>query len=96
MAIVWISNPLTVTPLFYFTYRLGAWMLGRPDKFTSIEMSMDWLAQQVSMIWQPLLLGSLTCGLLLGTTSFAIVRIYWRWKVTREWHNRRARQNPVR
>lgn len=92
MVIVWISNPLTITPLFYFTYRLGIWMLGQPDTFTSIEFSMTWFSQQLSVIWQPLLLGSVTCGLFLGTTSFVIVRIYWRWKVTRDWNNRRAKQ----
>ena len=96
IAIVWISNPVTITPIFYFAYRLGIWMLGQPDSFTSIELTMEWFSHQLNMIWQPLLLGSLACGLFLGATSFAIVRIYWRWKVTREWNNRRAKQTLVR
>ena len=93
IALVWISNPLTITPLFYSTYRLGIWMLGQPDTFTSIEFSLDWFTLQLGMIWQPLLLGFLTTGMFLGISSFIIVRIYWRWRVTRDWSERRGSFN---
>ena len=92
IALVWISNPITWTPLFYFAYRVGIWMLDQPDVFANIELTSEWFTDQLITVWEPLLLGSLTCGLVLGVSSFIMVRIYWRWKVTREWNKRRARQ----
>ena len=28
VALVWITNPITMAPMFYFSYQLGAWLLG--------------------------------------------------------------------
>ena len=38
-ALVWITNPLTIPPMFYFAYRLGAWLLGMDVEIDSIELS---------------------------------------------------------
>lgn len=89
IALVWISNPITVAPMFYSTYRFGSWILGNPPHFEKITISLDWLAAQLANVWQPLLLGSLVCGIAFGLTSFVMVRIYWRWKVKRNWHFRK-------
>jgi uncharacterized protein (DUF2062 family) len=91
VAIIWISNPLTIPAMFYASYRLGAWLLGIPSNVSTISLSWDWLSGQIGAIWQPLLLGSLVTGATLGLISFASVRLYWRWRVNREWARRRAR-----
>ena len=38
VAWVWITNPLTIPPIFYFSYRLGAWLLDR-DHRTELELA---------------------------------------------------------
>jgi len=90
---VWISNPVTMPPIMYFCYRLGATILGEPSRVQEAHISLEWLADQVAVVWQPLLLGSLLTGTVLGTLGFVTVRLYWRWKVARDWSLRRLRKN---
>lgn len=91
--IVWISNPITMTPMMYFAYKVGTWTLGRETQLQSIEISFEWLSNQLGIVWQPLVLGSLVCGFTMGIIGFASVRLYWRWKISRDWRKRRARMD---
>jgi uncharacterized protein (DUF2062 family) len=83
VAIVWISNPITMGPMMYFAYRLGSWMLGHQPEITLEDPSFEWFTEQLSVIWQPLLLGSLTAGTTIGLSGFIAVRIYYRIRITR-------------
>jgi uncharacterized protein (DUF2062 family) len=96
IALVWLSNPVTMPPMFYFTYRIGLVLLGQPVPAAEVQFTMEWLTEQLSLIWLPLLIGSVTCGLLLGGSAFFLIRLYWRWKVNRDWNRRRAKQKLVR
>ena len=89
---VWISNPVTMPPIMYFCYRLGTTILGEPSRVEEAHVSIEWLADQVAVVWQPLLLGSLLTGAVLGILGFVTVRLYWRWKVARNWSLRRLRK----
>ncbi|MEM7220507.1 MAG: DUF2062 domain-containing protein [Pseudomonadota bacterium] len=95
IALVWITNPLTIPPMFYFAYRLGAWLLGVTEAVPGIELSWDWLSTQFSVIAYPLLVGSLVCGWVSGLTGFALVRVLWRSHVHRRWLARRERRRAA-
>ena len=95
-ALVWITNPLTIPPIFYFTYRLGAWLLGMEVEVSSIELSWNWLAENLTTIGYPLLFGSLVCGWVAGVSGFVIVRILWRFHVVRRWRERKSRRQAAR
>lgn len=92
LAFVWISNPITMPPMMYFCYRLGNFLLGKPNERSQIEVSLEWLASQIAVVWQPLLLGCLITGTTLGLFGFVAVRIYWRWKIARDWTMRRLKR----
>jgi uncharacterized protein (DUF2062 family) len=92
IALVWISNPLTIGPLFYFAYKLGAWLLDTEPSIQHIELNVDWLTMQVGQIWRPLLLGSVTCGWVAGVSASVISRVLWRLHVVRRWRSRRKRR----
>ena len=92
VALVWISNPITIPPLFYFTYRLGAWLLDMKVEVTAIELSWDWLSTNLANIGYPLLFGSLLCGWVAGVTAFVLVHLVWRLHVTSRWRERKARR----
>jgi uncharacterized protein (DUF2062 family) len=92
VVLVWVTNPITFGPIFYFAYKLGAWLLDMELTVTAIEPSFDWLAVQFNQIWQPLLLGSLLCGWVVGVTGFVVIRVVWRLHVLRRWRSRRERR----
>ena len=74
---VWISNPFTMGPLYYFCYRIGAKMLGiQPQKF-HFELSFDWLLTGLARVWEPFLLGCFAVGAICALASFLAVRILW-------------------
>ncbi|WJW76776.1 DUF2062 domain-containing protein [Thiohalobacter sp. IOR34] len=83
VALVWITNPLTMGPIFYGTYRLGSWMLGSTPEVGGMELSSAALLQSMEEIWEPLLLGSLVTGLVAAVLGFGLVRLAWRYYVLR-------------
>ena len=92
IALVWISNPLTIPPMFYFTYRLGAWLLDMQLEVEAIDLSLGWLADNFVHIGYPLIFGSLLCGWVSGVTGFVVVRVLWRLHVVSRWRERMARR----
>ncbi len=92
IAFVWISNPITMPPMMYFAYRIGAHILGEPSHVDQIALSWQWLSSQFVLVWQPLLLGSLLCGTSSGLAVFATIRLYWRWRVGRNWTIRKLKR----
>jgi len=91
VALVWITNPLTIPPIFYFTYRLGAWLLDMHISVSTIDLNMWWIWDNLGTIGYPLVFGSLVCGWVAGVTGFVVTRVLWRLHVIRRWELRRAR-----
>lgn len=91
VALVWITNPVTMPPIFYFAYRLGAWLLDRRVEVGTIELNWSWLSAHLGDIGLPLLFGSLVCGWVAGVTAMVLVRVFWRLHVIRRWRARRQR-----
>lgn len=89
VVLVWVTNPFTMTPIFYFSYRLGAWLLDRRIEVGTIEFTWNWLTLHLGDIGWPLLFGSLVCGWVAGVTGMVIVRVTWRLHVIRRWRARR-------
>ena len=48
VALVWVTNPLTMGPMFFFAYKLGAWLLGTEVQVENIELSWSWLTGTAS------------------------------------------------
>jgi uncharacterized protein (DUF2062 family) len=90
IGLVWISNPVTIPPIFYFTYKVGTLVLGLPTRPFEIELSIDWAVTELGAIWEPLLLGSFICALVFGVLGFVGMRLFWRWNVINHWNKRKA------
>ena len=97
---VWITNPLTFGPIFYFAYRLGAWLLDTELATNNFGNSLEWFLHRFYQIWQPLLLGCALCSWTAGTIGLAISRLLWRihiiqlWK-TRAWKRKSKRKRTL-
>ena len=77
-ALVWISNPVTIPPIFYFCYRLGRWLMQAHSPSLSEQgMSMKTIVSNPHLILQPLLLGSLIAGIVCATLGYIVVRLIW-------------------
>ena len=78
VSLVWLTNPLTMPPIWYVTYHLGALMLSVPPRELNFELSVPSLLLNMQGVWKPLLLGSLVSGVVLAILGFLVVRLSWR------------------
>lgn len=88
IALVWITNPITMPAIFYFCYFVGALLIGAPEKEFAFEASWQWVVDSVSTIGPSFLLG---CGVL--ATVFSMIGYFgiqalWRYSVVKEWNKR--------
>jgi uncharacterized protein (DUF2062 family) len=91
VSLVWITNPLTMPPIFYFTYLVGNFIIGDPSEAIAFEMTMEWLSASIAQIWWPLLFGSIVCGIVFGLLGYFSIRWFWAWHVNRSWRKRSER-----
>ena len=83
VALVWISNPLTMPPMFYFAYQLGTWILGVQEMHFVFEPTMDWLKTEMLIIWKPFLTGCMTLAVISSVLGFTGIRLFWRLAILR-------------
>jgi uncharacterized protein (DUF2062 family) len=95
VALVWVTNPLTIPPYLYFAYTLGASLLGTQLTVDRLDLDFGQLSGQLAEVWKPVLLGSLVCGLVGGVLAFVFVRVGWRIHVMRRWQVRRAQRRAA-
>lgn len=92
VALVWITNPITIPPIFFATYSLGTWILDTPPIDFSSMFSWEWLEAEFDHLWKPLLLGSLATGSFFSITSYAIIKLTWRCYVVYSWQHRKEKR----
>lgn len=92
MALVWLTNPLTMPVVFYFTYKVGCLVLDIPTSNTGFEVSWEWLMSKLAKIWLPLYLGSLICAVIASVISYFTVNFLWRLHIVRAWKRRKKKR----
>ncbi|EDN66340.1 conserved hypothetical protein, membrane [Beggiatoa sp. PS] len=92
VSLVWITNPVTIPPLFYIAYKLGSMLLRIQTVSTEFSLSHEWFFDTLEHSWQPLLVGSLVLGLLIALMGYFLIHFWWRIQVTRLWRNRREKR----
>ena len=93
VAMVWITNPVTMGPIFYFCYVVGVAILGETAQEVSFEISWEWLTHQLGSIWEPFLLGCFVVGVIASAVGSLTLNALWRLQVIRSWRARRTRRS---
>lgn len=93
LATVFLVNPLTVVPIYFFAYVTGRTLLGQaPGEFV-FELSWDWLQHGLGPLWKPFLLGCLVCGVVCGLAGWLVTNRLWLWRVRKKYRTRSAAAN---
>ena len=88
VGLVWLTNPLTMPPIFYCTYKMGSWLLGVPPMELPDELTWEWISGELAILWQPFLLGSVIVGVISAALGYGLTMLYWHWWVAHNWRKR--------
>lgn len=85
VAMAWLTNPITVPPIYYFEYRVGAWLLGMDAIGSSSDFWRQWetisaahpsywarVTHLAADVGYPLFIGSLPVALFLALISYPL------------------------
>ncbi len=84
-----ISNPLTIPPLFFYAHKLGAYLIGIKHAHVEFQFSWQWFTSTFIDIWQPLVLGCIILGSVSALLTYFLIRLIWRYTSINKWLNRR-------
>ena len=86
---VWVSNPVTIPPLYYLAYKLGCVLLDQPIYPFSFDFSLAWFTHAFTVIWKPLLLGCLLLGTCSAAIAYMAIQILWKVTLIKRYSMRR-------
>jgi len=91
VVLVFITNPLTMAPIYYFNYWLGSLLLNEPSIYQTLNIDdlWVWLAVNFNHIGKPLIVGSIVAGLVFGFLSYLTIHLFWLLTVKYKWKKRR-------
>lgn len=85
---VFVVNPLTIVPIYFFAYVTGRTLLGETPGDFRFELSWEWLQIGLGPVWKPFLLGCLTCSIVFGLAGWLVMNRLWLWRVRKKYRNR--------
>ncbi len=82
LAMCWLSNPLTMPPMYYMEYLTGSFLLGiKPEP---VEMTLEWFSNNLDDIFIPLYFGTAIYSVFGSLTAYWIVNFLWEKSVHKE------------
>jgi len=88
VATVWLTNPFTMPPIFYFAYLVGTWVMGTPTQDFAFEVSWEWILASLETIGPAFLVGCGVCALVFGILGYLGLNLLWRFSVRQAWKKR--------
>lgn len=85
-----LTNPLTMVPLYMAAYWVGCNLLGVAGRDIAFEMSWQWLSTGLLPIWKPFLLGCLALGSAAAVTGYVLLGSAWHLSLVLKYHERKG------
>ena len=76
IAMVWLSNPLTMPPMYYMEYLTGNFILGR-EGIADIELTLAWFTANMSDIFVPLYVGTAFYSIIVSFLVYLLLNWLW-------------------
>ena len=89
VALVWITNPITMPAIFYFCYLVGTWVLGANEKNFNFETSWQWVIDSLSTIGPAFLTGCGILAIVFSILGYFLIQGAWRISVINQWNKRK-------
>lgn len=100
IALVWLTNPLTMGPVFYMCYKVGALLLGRDatehDGSLFVWNGVAEFFIQLGGVGLPLIIGSLLVGTVSALIGWGGMRLLWRYSVVQHLRRRQLARATTR
>jgi len=82
LAMCWLSNPITMPPMYYMEYLTGSFLLGiQPEP---VEMTLEWFKNNLDKIFIPLYFGTAVYSIFGSITAYFAVNYFWHESVHKE------------
>jgi len=78
VALVWITNPITMPPLFFFAYKVVVFLTDTHLGTFYFELSFNWLFTELRERWRPFMMGCFFLGTSAALFGYIAARVLWR------------------
>ncbi|NPA66405.1 MAG: DUF2062 domain-containing protein [Epsilonproteobacteria bacterium] len=86
IAMCWLSNPVTMPPMYYMEYLTGSFFLGiQPEP---VELTLEWFKNNLSKIFIPLYVGTAFYSVFGSIAGYFLVNWLWVKSVKKEQKNK--------
>ncbi len=92
VALVWVTNPITMPPLFFLAYKVGVFLTDTHLGPFDFELSFNWLFTELRERWRPFMMGCFFLGTTAALFGYIAARVMWRIRVVSFWNKRKLRK----
>ena len=82
LAMCWLSNTITMPPMYYMEYLTGSFLLG--IKPAQVEMTLEWFSNNLDNIFIPLYFGTAVYSVFGSIGGYFLVNYLWKLSVERD------------
>jgi len=76
IAMVWLSNPFTMPPMYYMEYLTGNFILGY-EGIENIELTLEWFSNNMANIFVPLYVGTAFYSIVVSSLVYFLLNWLW-------------------
>lgn len=87
ISMVWLSNPVTMPPMYYMEYLTGNFILGR-EGLENVQMTVEWFKDNLGNIFVPLYVGTAFYSIVVSGIVYVIINRLWIYSVKKEKHEK--------